>query len=64
MRVIGTTRRECLDRMLILGRRHLEGVLAEYDRVSRTARCLDTRSFSVRLPSEPRGHLSVHVALQ
>ena len=29
-RVIGTMRRECLDRMLILGRRHLEAVLAEY----------------------------------
>ncbi len=29
-RVIGTVRRECLDRMLILGRRHLEAVLAEY----------------------------------
>jgi putative transposase len=29
-RVIGTIRRECLDRMIILGRRHLEAVLAEY----------------------------------
>ena len=29
-RVIGTLRRECLDRMLILGHRHLETVLAEY----------------------------------
>jgi putative transposase len=29
-RVIGTLRRECLDRMLILGHRHLEAVLAEY----------------------------------
>jgi len=29
-RFVGTVRRECLDRMLILGRRHLEGVLAEY----------------------------------
>jgi putative transposase len=29
-RVIGTIRRECLDRMLILGRRHLEAVLVEY----------------------------------
>jgi hypothetical protein len=27
-RVVGTIRRECLDRMLILGRRHLEAVLA------------------------------------
>ena len=29
-RVIGAIRRECLDRMLILGRRRLEAVLAEY----------------------------------
>ena len=29
-RFVGTVRRECLDRMLILGRRHLEIVLAEY----------------------------------
>jgi putative transposase len=31
-RVIGTLRRECLDQILILGRRHLEAVLAEYMR--------------------------------
>ncbi len=29
-RFVGTVRRECLDRMLIFGRRHLEGVLAQY----------------------------------
>ncbi len=29
-RPIGTIRRECLDRMLILARRHLEAVLADY----------------------------------
>jgi hypothetical protein len=29
-RFVGTVRRECLDRILILGRRHLEQVLAEY----------------------------------
>ncbi|MHB8289364.1 MAG: integrase core domain-containing protein, partial [Acidimicrobiales bacterium] len=29
-RIIGTIRRECLNRMLILGRRHLESVLVEY----------------------------------
>ncbi len=28
--MIGTLRNECLDRMLILGRRHLEVVLADY----------------------------------
>jgi transposase InsO family protein len=29
-RFVGTVRRECLDRLLIFGRRHLEEVLAEY----------------------------------
>jgi transposase InsO family protein len=29
-RFVGSARRECLDRLLILGRRHLEKVLAEY----------------------------------
>ena len=29
-RFVGTIRRECLDRMLVLGRRHFEVVLAEY----------------------------------
>jgi putative transposase len=29
-RFVGTVRRECLDRMLIFGRRHLERILAEY----------------------------------
>ena len=29
-RFVGTVRRECLDRMLVLGRRHLEHVLADY----------------------------------
>jgi transposase InsO family protein len=29
-RFVGTVRRECLDRILILGRRHLERLLAEY----------------------------------
>jgi len=28
--VVGTIRSECLDRMFILGRRHLEAVLGEY----------------------------------
>jgi transposase InsO family protein len=29
-RFVGTIRRDCLDRMLIFGPRHLEAVLAEY----------------------------------
>jgi putative transposase len=29
-RFVSTSRRECLDRMLVLGRRHLEVVLADY----------------------------------
>ena len=37
-RFVGTVRRECLDRMLIFGRRHLERVLAEY-----VAHCNDHR---------------------
>ena len=46
-RVIGTIRRECLNRVLILGRRHLEAVLAEYVEhynAHRPHRSLDQRS--------------------
>jgi len=48
-RVIGTIRRECLDRMLILGRRHLEAVLAEYVEHYNAHR--PHRSLSQRAPS-------------
>ena len=29
-RFVGTVRRECLDRLVVLGRRHLEVILADY----------------------------------
>jgi putative transposase len=47
--VIGTLRRECLDRTLILGRRHLEAVLAEYVEHYNSHR--PHRSLSQRAPS-------------
>ena len=50
-RVVGTTRRECLDRMLILGRRHLEAVLAEYVEHYNAHR--PHRSLSQRAPCTP-----------
>jgi len=48
-RVIGTLRRECLNRTLILGRRHLETVLAEY--VAHYNSHRPHRSLSQRAPS-------------
>ena len=48
-RVIGTLRRECLDRMLILGRHHLEVVLTEYVEHYNSHRT--HRSLSQRAPS-------------
>jgi transposase InsO family protein len=50
-RVIGTLRRECLDRMLILGRRHLEAVLTEYVEHYNSHR--PHRSLGQRPPSPP-----------
>jgi putative transposase len=47
--VIGTFRHECLDRTLILGRRHLETVLAEYVEHYNSHR--PHRSLSQRAPS-------------
>jgi len=51
-RWVGTVRRECLDHLLVLGRRHLERVLASYVahyNGSRPHRALDLQS------PEPRG---------
>ncbi len=50
-RVIGSLRRECLDRMLIFGSRHLETVLAEYVEHYNSHR--PHRSLSQRAPSAP-----------
>jgi putative transposase len=50
-RVIGTLRRECLDRTLILGRRHLETVLVEYVEHYNSHR--PHRSLGQRAPSAP-----------
>jgi putative transposase len=49
-RVIGTIRRECLDRVLILGRRHLEAVLDEY--VEHYNMHRPHRSLAQRAPSD------------
>jgi hypothetical protein len=48
-RFVGTARRECFDRMLILGRRHLEAVLTEY--VEHYNEHRPHRSLSQRAPS-------------
>jgi putative transposase len=63
-RVIGTIRRECLDRMLILGRRHLEAVLADYIEhynAHRPHRSLDQRATS-RLDSPPAAIVKIDPA--
>jgi putative transposase len=56
-RFVGTVRRECLDRILILGRRHLEQVLAEYIahyNEHRPHRSLDQQApLNLRVPSKP-----------
>jgi putative transposase len=62
-RVIGTIRRECLDRILILGRRHLEAVLAEYVEhynSHRPHRSLDQRApCALDSPPTPIGHVDL-----
>ncbi len=50
-RVVGTIRRECLDRILILGRRHLQAVLTEYVEHYNSHR--PHRSLSQRPPAAP-----------
>ncbi len=48
-RQIGSTRRECLDWVLILGRRHLEGVMAEWIKHYNQAR--PHRGLALQTPS-------------
>jgi transposase InsO family protein len=56
-RFVGTARRECLDRILILGRRHLEQVLTEYIahyNEHRPHRSLDQQALlNLGVPSDP-----------
>jgi putative transposase len=56
-RLVGTLRRELLDRMLILGERHLRAVLTEYQAHYNTARIRASPSASLTtkltLPAPP-----------
>ena len=57
-RVIGSIRRECLDHMIILGRRHLKKILAnyvDYYHSARTHLSLDKDAPNHR-PTQPREH--------
>ena len=58
-RLVGTLRREVLDRMLILGERHLRAVLAEYQVHYNTAR--PHQGIAQRVPGDEHdgGHLTV-----
>ena len=50
-RLVGTLRRELLDRTLILGERHLRSVLTEYQAHYNTAR--PHHGMAQRVPKEP-----------
>ena len=58
-RLVGTLRREFLDRVLILGESHLRTVLAEYQAHYNTAR--PHQGIAQRIPDDEhdRGHLTV-----
>ncbi len=60
-RWVGTARRECLDRLLILGQRHLEAVLREFVEhynAARPHRALDLRPPLAReRPVHPTGEV-------
>jgi putative transposase len=49
-RVVRTIRAECTDRMLIMGRRHLQRVLAEYIEHYNTGRA--HRALNLRAPAD------------
>jgi hypothetical protein len=69
-RCIGTSRRECLDHLLITGPRHLDVVLREYlapqDGLRGEVPLPGDRGvgLSAQPSSEPSGHLSMHWALR
>ena len=52
-RLVGTLRREFLDRVLILGEQHLHAVLAEYQAHYNTAR--PHQGITQRVPGDERG---------
>ena len=61
-RWVGTVRRECTDRMLILGQRHLTTVLAEYTRHyngHRPHRALDQQPPNPLRPETGRGAVKI-----
>jgi putative transposase len=62
-RWVGSVRRECLDRLLIVGRRQLEHVLLVYARHynrSRPHRALHLRAPDARIPSSDRAEPNLH----
>jgi transposase InsO family protein len=69
-RFIGTLRRECLDHMLITGRRHLAAVLSEFVEQQDGLRgevplpVIGRGPFPRSLPPNPAGTLSMHWALR
>jgi putative transposase len=58
-RLVGTLRRELLDRALILGERHLRAVLTEYQAHYNKAR--PHQGFAQRVPEDERGGLRATV---
>jgi putative transposase len=57
-RFVGTARRECLDWVLIFGRRHLERVLAEFVDHYNSGRPHRSVNLDAPIPLEPTGDTS------